>query len=59
MTHRLRRLSTVLGSTVLLGAALAFGAAPRGGWLDRDLPGALRHRLRLQDAGQLRLRTPR
>jgi len=36
MTHRLRRLSAVLGSTVLLGAALAFGAAPAqaGGWTE-------------------------
>ncbi len=39
MTHRLRRLSTALGSAVLFGGALAFAAAPAqaGGWTD-DLP---------------------
>lgn len=34
MTHRLRRLGTVLGTTALLGGALAFSGAPAqaGGW---------------------------
>jgi len=36
MTHRLRRLSTALGSAVLFGGALAFAAAPAqaGGWTE-------------------------
>jgi hypothetical protein len=35
MRHRLRRLSTALGSTAVLGAALAFAApAQAGGWTE-------------------------
>ena len=59
MTHRLRRLSTALGSAVLFGGALAFAAAPAqaGGWTEISRS-ALRIRLRLQDAGQLRRTGP-
>ena len=55
MTHRLRRLSTALGSAVLFGGALAFAAAPAqaGGWTD-GLPVRTTDRLRVQDPGQLR-----